>query len=67
MQNTEKRVYSINEVSELLSISRNLAYRLCRQREIPGVIFLGPKRMVVSAAAIDKLLSNSENCNQTQS
>lgn len=65
MQNTKNQVYSVDEVSRILSISRNLAYRLCRQKQIPGVIFLGPKRMVVSAAAIDKLLSNSDNGNQT--
>jgi len=56
---TKKQVYSVKEVSKLFDISRNLAYRLCRQREIPGVIFLGPKRMVVSAAAVDKLLSDN--------
>jgi predicted DNA-binding transcriptional regulator AlpA len=58
MQNTKKQVYSVNEVSKMLSISRNLAYRLCRQGQIPGVIFLGPKRIVVSVAAIEKLLAN---------
>ena len=60
MQNTEKQVYSVNEVSKLLSISRNLAYRLCRQKQLPGVIFVGPKKMVISKVAIDKLLSGSE-------
>ncbi len=53
---TEKLVYTVEEVSKLLNCSRNLAYRLCRERKIPGVIFLGSKRMVVSVAAIEKLL-----------
>lgn len=56
---TEKLVYSCDEVSRLLQISRNLCYRLCRERKIPGVIFLGSKRMVVSVAAIDALLSGN--------
>jgi len=64
MQTRDKRVYSVKEISSLLAISRNLAYRLCRQREIPGVIFLGPKRMVVSVAAMDRLLSNSDSGSQ---
>ena len=63
----EKKVYSIDQVSKLLAISRNLTYRLARQKELPGVIFLGPKRMVCSVAAINKLLSDSNNGDQTQS
>ena len=58
---TRKQVYSVKEVSELLSISRNLTYRLCREKQIPGVIFLGPKRMVVSAVAMDKLLAGDDH------
>ncbi|MFW6105162.1 MAG: helix-turn-helix transcriptional regulator [Chloroflexota bacterium] len=61
MVTTEKKVYSIDEVSKLLQISKNLTYRLARQRQLPGVIFLGPKRMVVSAAAIDKLLASDNH------
>lgn len=67
MQTVEKQVYSVNEVSKLLSISRNLAYRLCRQKQIPGVIFLGPKRIVVSALALDKLLFSSSNADEAKS
>jgi excisionase family DNA binding protein len=50
-------VYSVGEVAKLLHISRNLAYELARKRELPGVIFMGVRRMVVSKAAIDKLLA----------
>ncbi|MFC1968708.1 helix-turn-helix transcriptional regulator [Chloroflexota bacterium] len=54
---TEKLVYTVDEVSRRLQISRNLTYRLCRERKIPGVIFLGSKRMVISVAAINQLLN----------
>ena len=56
---TEKLVYTVDEVSKLLSCSRNLTYRLCREHKIPGVIELGSKRMVVSAAAIHRLLEGN--------
>ena len=55
----EKLVYTIDEVSKLLSCSRNLTYRLARERKLPGVIFLGSKRMVVSAAAMHRLLEGN--------
>lgn len=64
MQTIKKQVYSVKEVSELLSISKNLTYRLCREKQIPGVIFLGPKRMVVSAVAMDKLLAGDSHHNE---
>jgi predicted DNA-binding transcriptional regulator AlpA len=57
---TEKLVYTVDEVSRLLQISRNLCFRLCRERKIPGVIFLGSRRMVVSAAAIRRLLEGND-------
>jgi excisionase family DNA binding protein len=56
---TEKLVYTVDEVSKLLQCSRNLTYRLARERKLPGVIFLGSKRMVISAAAIDRLLAGN--------
>jgi len=54
----EKLVYSVDEVSEKLGISRNLAYRLARQGKLPGVIHVGNRRMVCSKAKIDALLAN---------
>lgn len=56
---TQKLVYTIDEVSKILQISRNLTYKLCRQGRIPGVLELGKKRMVVSVAAIDRLLAGN--------
>ena len=41
----EKLVYSIQEVAELLGISRSYAYELVRKGEIP-VLRLGKKRVV---------------------
>lgn len=54
---TRKLIYNVEDTAKLLQISRNLCYRLCRERKIPGVIFLGSRRMVLSAAAIDRLLA----------
>ena len=56
---SEKLVYTIDEVAKLLNCSRNLAYKLARQNKLPGVIFLGLKRMVISAAAIDRVLNGN--------
>ena len=58
---TEKLVYTVDEVSELLSISRNLTYKLARQKLLPGVIFCGTKRMIFSAAVINRLLAGDGN------
>ena len=52
---------SIEQAAKKIGISRNLAYRLFREKKLPGVIELGPKRMVVSAAAIEKLLRGDSN------
>ena len=52
----EKLVYSVDEVSQKLNISRNLAYRLAREGKLPGVIHVGGRRMVCAKAKIDALL-----------
>ena len=52
----EKLTLSIAEAAAVLGISRNLAYELARRGELPGVIRLGQKRLVVSRAAIERLL-----------
>ncbi len=52
---TKRIVYSIDEVSKMLSISRNLTYKLAKNGTLPGVIPLG-KRYMVAAAVIDRLL-----------
>ena len=53
-------VYSVDEVSKLLNCSRNLTYKLAREKRLPGVIHLGDKRMIFSAKTIDRLLDEGE-------
>jgi len=57
----EKMTLSVAETAAMLGISRNLAYELAGRGELPGVIRLGQKRMVVSRAAIEKLLQSGNN------
>jgi len=52
---------SIAEAAAQLGISRNLGYKLARQGKLPGVISIGDKRLVVSKAAIEKLLEAGNN------
>ena len=58
---SKKFTYSIEEVAMMLRISRNLCYRLAREKKIPGCIHLGTKRMMFSAQAIDRLLEGKNN------
>jgi len=53
---TEKMTLTIPQVSEMLGISRNLAYELAARGELPGLIRLGEKRVVCSKLAIERLL-----------
>ena len=57
----ERLTLSIAETAAMLGISRNLAYDLARRGELPGVIKLGQKRLVVSRVAIEKLLQGEDN------
>ena len=60
MRNNEKRrTLSIPEAADELGISVNLAYTLARRGELPGTIHLGVKRMVVSRAAIERILGDN--------
>ena len=61
----EKMTYSIPETAKILGISRNLGYELARRGELPGVIHLGEKRMVVSKSAIQKLMK-ADNTKENQ-
>jgi len=54
---TERLTLKISECAKALGISKNLCYELARRGELPGVIHLGGKRMVVSKAALAKLLA----------
>jgi excisionase family DNA binding protein len=59
-EKTEDRLtLSVEKASAMLGVSRNLGYKLARQGKLPGVISIGEKRMVVSKAAIEKLLQQT--------
>ena len=53
----ESLVFSVPECAKTLQISTSLCYKLCRSHKIPGTVFLGSRRMVVSRAAILDFLS----------
>jgi len=56
MKGKDRLTISVEEAAAMLGISRNLGYKLARQGKLPGVISIGQKRLVVSKAAIEKLL-----------
>jgi excisionase family DNA binding protein len=53
---TDSLTMTIPEAARALGISKNLAYSLARRGELPGLIRLGEKRMVLSRRQIEKLL-----------
>jgi len=57
---TERLTLSVAEAGAILGISRNLAYELARRGELPGIIKLGQKRLVVSRIAIKRLLQGED-------
>jgi excisionase family DNA binding protein len=63
----KKLTISIEEAAKALGISRNLGYRLAATNELPGVLHLGQKRMMISKAIFDQYLqgtyNNGENSN----
>ena len=56
----ERLTLKIKEAAAMLGISKNLAYDLARRGELPGVIKLGQKRLVVSKLAIERLLQGED-------
>ncbi len=59
----KKLTVSVAEAAAMLGISRNLGYLLARQGQLPGVLKLGQKRLVVSKVAIEKLLQGNGQIN----
>jgi excisionase family DNA binding protein len=57
---SERLTVSVAEAASMLGISKNLAYRLFASGEIKGAIKLGAKRIVVSRAAILRLINEAE-------
>lgn len=51
----ERLTYAVNEVAELLGISRTAAYECVRRGEIPA-IELG-RRLVIARSTVDRLLN----------
>jgi excisionase family DNA binding protein len=51
-----KRTYSIEEVAQILGLSRNSAYVAARGNLLPVPTIRIGRRMVVSKAALDQLL-----------
>lgn len=61
MNTNERLTLSVPEAAAMLGISRNLGYELARRGELPGVIALGGKRLVVSRAVLEKVLKGGED------
>lgn len=51
---------SVSEAAAMLGISRNLGYELARRGNLPGIIKLGKKRLVVSRRTIERLLQGED-------
>lgn len=56
----EKKVYSVQEVAELLGISKSYAYDLVKEKKIP-VLDLG-KRKVIPKIPFDEWMKNNTKC-----
>lgn len=59
MSNASAATVTVEEAAKLLGIGRNLAYELARRGELPGAIRIGTKRLVVSRAALERLLAGA--------
>ena len=53
----ERATFSISEAAERLGIGKSLAYKLARDHTLPGVLYFGPKRMLVSRAQLERYLA----------
>jgi len=56
-QSTEKRTLTVIEAARILGLSRNAAYEAIRRGELPALRF--GRRVVVPAAALDKMLAEA--------
>ena len=56
----ERQTYDVPQAARLLGCSRNHLYELISRDELPGVIRLGRRRIVISKRAIDDLLEPAE-------
>ncbi len=60
---TEKMTPTIPEVAAVLGCSRNSAYSLAKSGELPVKVIKLGKRLVVSKAALEKLLQGNVQTN----
>lgn len=58
IKESERLVYTVEEVGELLGISRVTAYNLARQGRL-GAIRISDRRIIVPKVAVQKLLDGS--------
>lgn len=56
--NTKKRTYSVQEIAEILQISRSMAYNLCRQ-SLFKIVKVG-KYIRISKPSFDDWLDNKQ-------
>ena len=56
MKDNGRLTLTIREAADQLGISKNLAYSLARKGELPGVIKLGDKRLVLSKIQLENLI-----------
>jgi len=55
---TEERLtLSVEEAAAKLGISRNLGYQLAKTGQLPGVIRLGQRRIVISRVQFERFLA----------
>jgi excisionase family DNA binding protein len=56
----DRRVYTVEEVAEILGIARGKAYEHINANDIPGVIHLG-RRILISKPVFDSWLDDNNN------
>jgi len=59
----ERLTLTVKEAAARLGISKNLAYELAKRGELPGVIKLGEKRIMVSRVQLEHLLQGRVDVN----
>ncbi len=57
---SDKLTYKMDELSELLGVSRNLLYKMFSNNELPGGKRFGRKRIIVSRAVFDTWLNKEK-------
>ena len=62
MENKERLTMNLSEFAVMTGTSKNLIFSLARQNKLPvAVIYLGSRRMVLSRAAVLRMLENGQD------